>query len=123
MSAQTTIAKLRKSVDDARAKGMTDAEVIRILADVAKSSPEAYDNLVMTYRATVKANRSDLSSAFEALLFDTPGGQAVTLDEEAALKRIGSSALAKAKVADADVRKTAETGRVNWGGLGGKPTS
>ena len=60
---------VRKALDEARAKGATDQELVNVLSDAAKSSPEAMENLLSAYRATVKSNDTDLRAAIESVLF------------------------------------------------------
>lgn len=69
MSAQSMIAKLRKSLDEARAQGATDSDLVNQLVKIAKAAPGGVEMLREAYAESVRENRTDLSSAIEARLF------------------------------------------------------
>jgi pheromone shutdown protein TraB len=66
--AHAHIARLNERIAEARAKGMTDQEVINILADVAKSSPQGMKNLLEARDDAVRKNRTNVASAIEQVL-------------------------------------------------------
>ena len=73
------IARLNDRIAESRAKGMTDQEVINVLADVAKSSPEGMRNLLAARDDAVRKNRTDVASAIEQVLLgdNTPVAKGV----------------------------------------------
>jgi hypothetical protein len=62
------IKRLNERIAEARRQGMTDQEVINVLADVAKSSPEGMRNLLAARDDLVRKNRTDVASAIEQVL-------------------------------------------------------
>jgi hypothetical protein len=72
MSAQTTIERLRKALAASQENETAQAEALRELIDIAKSSPEGMALVTSYYREVVKSDRSTIAGAIEGALFDTP---------------------------------------------------
>ena len=121
----SSYSKLRKALDEARAKNASDADLIN---DLVRTIP--VETLKSLYREAVRENRSDLGSAIERALFNPTGSSVVLPAQDGEVAKKATENTVEGAIASAFGPKRSSTTKAKtiipsadgprYGDLGGK---